>query len=61
VDQLGIQSLRKSLYRAHSLCSLTGGDHLRNAATKEQWIMDELKLEVTDTETLQLSSKPKYL
>lgn len=46
VDQLGTQSLRKRLHRAHSLCSLTEADHLRNSATKEQGIVDEPKLEM---------------
>lgn len=54
-------SRRKSWHRTHSLCSLTGRDQLRNSATKEQWIMDEVKLEVKGTEMLQLSSKLKYL
>lgn len=61
MDQLGIQSVRKRLHRAHSMCSLTGGDRLKNSATKEQWIVVEGKLEVKDAEMLQLSNKPKYL
>lgn len=60
MDQLGIQSVRKRLPRAHRMCSLTG-DRLKNSATKEQWIMVEGKLEVKDAEMLQLSNKPKYL
>lgn len=61
MDQLGIQSLKRSLHNANSPCTLTGEGQLRSSVTREPWIMDEVKLEVEDTETLQLSSKQKYL
>lgn len=61
MDQLGIQSMRKRLHRAHSMCSLTEGHQLKNSDMKEQWVMVEWKPEVKDAEMLQLSNKPKYL
>lgn len=61
VDQLGIQSVERSLHNANSPCTVTGEGQLESSVTRQPQIMDEVKLEVEDTDRLQLSSKQKYL
>lgn len=61
VDQLGIQSVERSLHNANSPRTVTGEGQLGSSVTRQPRIMDEVKLEVEDTDRLQLSSKQKYL
>lgn len=61
VDQLGIQSVERSLHNANSPRTVTGEGQLWSSVTRQPWIMDEVKLELEDTDRLQLSSKQKYL